>query len=34
MTTDKAKGKRLGSLGMPWERAFGYAQAVQVRDVI
>ena len=26
--------KRLASLGMPWERSYGYAQAVQVRDVI
>jgi enamine deaminase RidA (YjgF/YER057c/UK114 family) len=34
MTTVNATGKRLESLGMPWERSFGYAQAVQVRDVI
>jgi enamine deaminase RidA (YjgF/YER057c/UK114 family) len=34
MTTVKATNKRVESLGVPWERAFGYAQAVQVRDVI
>ena len=34
MTTVNATGKRLESLGMPWEHSFGYAQAVQVRDVI
>jgi enamine deaminase RidA (YjgF/YER057c/UK114 family) len=34
MTTSPDEGKKLASLGMPWERAFGYAQAVQVRDVI
>jgi enamine deaminase RidA (YjgF/YER057c/UK114 family) len=34
MTTGKATGKTLGSLGMPWERAYGYAQAVQAGNVI
>jgi enamine deaminase RidA (YjgF/YER057c/UK114 family) len=28
------KSKRVESLGMPWEHAFGYAQAVQIRDMI
>jgi hypothetical protein len=27
MTTVNATGKRLESLGMPWEHSFGYAQA-------
>ena len=26
--------KQLAALGMPWETAYGYAQAVRVRDVI
>ena len=34
MPTVKATSKRWESLGVPWERTFGYAQAVQVRDVI
>jgi enamine deaminase RidA (YjgF/YER057c/UK114 family) len=33
IVTDK-DGKKLGYLGMPWENAYGYAQAVQVGDTI
>jgi 2-iminobutanoate/2-iminopropanoate deaminase len=29
-----AIGKKTASFGMPWEKEYGYAQAVQVRDTI
>lgn len=34
MAINNLRGKKLGTLGTPWERAYGYAQAVQVGDVI
>jgi len=32
--TEEAKKKEVKSLGMPWEKEFGYAQAVKVGDTI
>lgn len=33
-TANDANGKQLATLGMPWETAYGYAQAVRVGNTI